>query len=206
MPHPRFLKLDAEKRRAILEAATAEFAENGFEGASYNRIIEVAGISKGAMYYYFDDKLDLYVTLLEDITDRALGGLGADSGMPEGVGFWDAMRAMSVKAWTFALEHPEMAALLKSVAAFPPRARREGRLGDLYRRWRQILRDMLAVGQAQGEVRTDRPLDLLVNIAEVLDEAIDLWLIDHIGELADDPVEEVVDMALDFWKRLLGPA
>ena len=34
---------------------------HGFENASLNRIIKKAGISKGAMYYYFDDKMDLYI-------------------------------------------------------------------------------------------------------------------------------------------------
>ncbi len=64
MPRPRFLKLDADKQRAILDAARTEFSECGFEAASQNRVIEAAGISKGALYYYFDDKNDLYLTVL----------------------------------------------------------------------------------------------------------------------------------------------
>ncbi len=51
MPLPRFEKLDEPRRRAILAAAAEEFGDLGFDGASYNRIIKRAGISKGAMYY-----------------------------------------------------------------------------------------------------------------------------------------------------------
>ena len=65
MPLPRFDKLDDPRKRAILAAAAEELAERGFAGASYNRIIERAGISKGAMYYYFADKDDLYRTVLQ---------------------------------------------------------------------------------------------------------------------------------------------
>ena len=205
MPRRRFLKLDPQKRLNILEAAKAEFAENGFDNASYNTIIKRAGLSKGAMYYYFDDKLDLYVTVLEDVTEKALVVMGYDDNVELGGSFWEAMREMCVRAWTFALEHPEMAALLKSISAFPPQIRREGRLGELDAKWRSMLIEMLKQGQAQGEIRTDQPIELLSNVAYALDEAVDMWLIDNMDVLADDPVEQVVGMVLDYWMRLLKP-
>ena len=205
MPRPRFYKLDQNKRETILAAAKAEFAERGFEGASYNRIIELAGLSKGAMYYYFDDKLDLYVTVLEEVSEVMFAAMPfGESWQPEG-DFWDAVRDMSLRAWAFAVEHPELAALWKGVGALPRQARNEGRLGELYDRFRKITHNLLEVGQAQGQVRTDRSPDLLVEVALALDEALDFWLLDHLGELAEDPAEEVVDMVLDFWKRLLRP-
>jgi AcrR family transcriptional regulator len=205
MPRPRFYKLAEDKRAAILAAAKSEFAERGFDGASYNRIIELAGLSKGAMYYYFDDKLDLYVTVLEEVLEVMFGAMGfAEGWQPEG-DFWDAVRDMSLEAWVFAVEHPELAALWKGVGALPREARNQGRLGELYDRFRNFARSLLQAGQAQGQVRTDRSLDLLVEVTTALDEALDFWLIEHLDEVADDPAEEVVDMVLDFWRRLLRP-
>ena len=64
MPLPRFSKLPAARREAILEAALREFSEHGFEQASLNAILSRTGTSKGAAYYYFADKRDLYVTTL----------------------------------------------------------------------------------------------------------------------------------------------
>ena len=64
MPRPRFNKLTAEKRESILEAAAKEFATHGFEGASLNQILSNAGISKGAAYYYFDDKAPYQIFVL----------------------------------------------------------------------------------------------------------------------------------------------
>jgi AcrR family transcriptional regulator len=206
MPRPRFLKLDPEKQKAILDAARAEFAQNGYESASYNRIIEVAGLSKGAMYYYFDDKLDVYATLLEDVNRQmmAIIGMGDGSFQPDG-DFWQMMRDISTKGWTFAVEEPELATLMKGITALPRKARNEGRIGALYSQWRTMLSEMLRAGQASGQVRTDRELALLVEVAIGLDEALDVWLIDHMGELVEVPVDEVVDMVLDFWKRVLTP-
>lgn len=60
MVRPRFAKLSPQQQQAILGVALDEFAAHGFHGASLNRVIQAAGISKGSMYYYFDDKDDLY--------------------------------------------------------------------------------------------------------------------------------------------------
>lgn len=49
----------------ILNAAMAEFAEHGYKRASTNRIVEAAGIGKGMLFYYFENKLRLYNYLIE---------------------------------------------------------------------------------------------------------------------------------------------
>lgn len=60
MPKQTFLNLPAEKRAQIVDAAVEEFAENGLENASTNRIIASSEISKGSFYQYFDDKQDVF--------------------------------------------------------------------------------------------------------------------------------------------------
>src|SRR5689334_2000875 len=64
MPRPRFDRLSSERRAALLEAAAQEFAQHGYADASLNHILERAGVSKGAVYYYFDDKEDLFLTVV----------------------------------------------------------------------------------------------------------------------------------------------
>lgn len=60
----KFESLDVEKQQRILESAMKEFAENGYEQASTNRIVKEAGIGKGMLFYYFKSKRDLYEYLL----------------------------------------------------------------------------------------------------------------------------------------------
>lgn len=61
--NPSFLRLNREKQDRVLDAALVEFAGEGFDGASTNRIVERAGISKGSLFKYFSSKDDLYVYL-----------------------------------------------------------------------------------------------------------------------------------------------
>lgn len=59
-----FFELPEEKQQNILRAAFAEFAERGYERASTNTIIKQAGISKGLLFYYFNNKQELFNTLV----------------------------------------------------------------------------------------------------------------------------------------------
>ena len=59
-----FNKVSEEKRNKILDAAIVEFAEHGFDSANINNIAQNSGISVGSMYKYFDNKEDLFLTII----------------------------------------------------------------------------------------------------------------------------------------------
>jgi AcrR family transcriptional regulator len=57
----------SETRRRLLEAATAEFAREGYNGANINRISRAAGFAKGTIYNYFPSKRALMLELIDMI-------------------------------------------------------------------------------------------------------------------------------------------
>lgn len=61
---PKFFSLEPDKRERIINAALNEFARNGYGKASTNEIIKEAGISKGSLFNYFNNKKELYLFLL----------------------------------------------------------------------------------------------------------------------------------------------
>src|SRR6185436_2083335 len=60
-----------ERRRQILSAAKAVFAEAGYHGASIHAIIERAQIARGTFYLYFASKAAVF----DSILDQALADL-----------------------------------------------------------------------------------------------------------------------------------
>ncbi len=56
---------------AILEAAEKIMLEEGYEQANTNRIAEVAGVSIGSLYQYFQDKEAIASSLVERTISRA---------------------------------------------------------------------------------------------------------------------------------------
>jgi len=67
----------------ILEAATAEFAARGYDGARIEAIARRAGVNKALLYYYFPNKGELYRRLvLEHLTAAGATLEGAAAGAP----------------------------------------------------------------------------------------------------------------------------
>lgn len=62
---PLFSRLEPEKQARVLEAAKAEFAQNGFTRANINVIADRAGVSVGSMYKYFLSKEALFLAVID---------------------------------------------------------------------------------------------------------------------------------------------
>ncbi|SFH96829.1 TetR/AcrR family transcriptional regulator [Albimonas pacifica] len=61
---------DPAKRAQILEGAARAFLEKGFDAASMEDVRRAAGVSKGTIYVYFADKVELFEALVADKRDR----------------------------------------------------------------------------------------------------------------------------------------
>ncbi len=54
------------KRQQILDGARKIFLAQGFDGASMGEIARTAGVSKGTLYVYFDNKEQLFETIAQE--------------------------------------------------------------------------------------------------------------------------------------------
>ncbi|HKP27349.1 MAG TPA: TetR family transcriptional regulator [Dongiaceae bacterium] len=76
---PRWRRRAADRPREILDAALTVFVEKGFAATKLDDVAVAAGISKGLLYRYFDNKAELFkavvrqtlVTTIRDVGDRA---------------------------------------------------------------------------------------------------------------------------------------
>lgn len=55
---------DKETKERLLESARAEFAEKGYMKASLRKICAGAGVTTGALYFFFKDKEDLFTAIV----------------------------------------------------------------------------------------------------------------------------------------------
>lgn len=63
---------DPVKREQILDGAKRIFLRDGFDAASMNDITREAGVSKGTIYVYFENKEDLFGALIERERNRVV--------------------------------------------------------------------------------------------------------------------------------------
>jgi AcrR family transcriptional regulator len=67
-------KLGSSRER-LLDAAVQVFARDGYSGTSIDRIAAEAGLSKGAVYWNFVSKEELFFALLDERIDRRIRAL-----------------------------------------------------------------------------------------------------------------------------------
>jgi TetR/AcrR family transcriptional repressor of mexJK operon len=63
----------ARKHRGIMEAATALFLRDGYQGTSMDAVAAAAEVSKQTVYAHFTDKTTLFTAIVENTLDRTGG-------------------------------------------------------------------------------------------------------------------------------------
>jgi AcrR family transcriptional regulator len=205
MPRPRFDKLEPARRDAILKVAAEEFAEHGFEAASYNRIIERSGLSKGALYYYFDDKEDLYVTVLKHALQRLVVPVEELSTVKDAASFWREFELWYRRCLVAFQQDPHAVALARSLVKAMSRGAVHGVVVELRRFGMAWMHAFVQHGQEVGAVRRDLPPDLLPALLMALEEGIDLWLGERIGGMDATELEETAVVLTKLYRRVAEP-
>jgi AcrR family transcriptional regulator len=85
---------DPAKREKILDGAKRCFFDLGFEAASMNEITSEAGVSKGTLYVYFQDKEDLFAELID--RERSKLMVLAQHELDDGQSIADALQRFGV--------------------------------------------------------------------------------------------------------------
>jgi AcrR family transcriptional regulator len=159
-------RIRAAQRAEILAAARMVFARRGL-AATIDEVAATAGVSHGLAYRYFASKAELFRALAEEALTRPPGGPEA----PELVGTpGQRLRRVISVLVANRREHPETFQLLSHVLndpAAPPDllalAERRGR------EFRRRLRELIAEGQASGEVAGDDTDQLVTAVSACLD-------------------------------------
>jgi len=132
----------------ILSAALTEFSARGYADASIDDIAARAGVTKGAVYYWFHDKADIARDLQRQLAERLAEDAVATIDPAD-----DAVTNLirGFEAWLRALErHDEARFFLRDCWAIPELA--DSRRED----WVGPVRELLADGIQRGDLA---PLD-----------------------------------------------
>lgn len=71
------------RRQAILEAGLAIFAAEGFQTTKLDDVAEKAGVAKGTIYLYFNDKQDLFEQIARDAIAPVIARLEGVAKLPD---------------------------------------------------------------------------------------------------------------------------
>jgi AcrR family transcriptional regulator len=206
MPRSRFLRIDAASRRRILEAAAAEFASHGYEQASLNHVIGALGLSKGAFYYYFDGKADLFGAVIESAWEALQPPETFDLESLDPTTFWPRLEGLLRSVRQRVLDLPWLSGVARLLYHPLPDAGLDQLAAAKFGRARAWLSDVLVRGQDLGVVRRDLPPELLLSVLTAADQASDHWLVDHQDQLDLVARDRLLHEIFDLSRRMAEPA
>jgi AcrR family transcriptional regulator len=146
-------RLAPEARRTeLMDAALDAFGELGFERASLQDVADRAGVTKGAIYHYFDSKEQLLIELMRE---RLLPAIETDEELIRAAeGSRDeVLRTMLVRMWR-RFQAPGQIELARLAMTELPKYPELGRIlyQEIALRSREVLRRALEWGVERGEL------------------------------------------------------
>ncbi|MDP3802450.1 TetR/AcrR family transcriptional regulator [Brevundimonas sp.] len=154
---PKFRRRPADRPAEILAAALEVFAERGFQAARLEEVARRAGVSKGALYLYFETKADLFRAVVTDAISPNLERVKMMAAAP--VPFEQAVRmGVGMLARTVVTDR-RITGVVKLVIA---ESRNHPELATI---WHEtvvqpgitLMSGLIAAAQARGEVRAGDP-------------------------------------------------
>lgn len=159
MPKSTFDKIAADKRERLLREAATLFAERGFAGTDIAELASRAGVAKGSIYNYFDDKDELYTFVCRDGLARSRRAVYGE--LDRG---WDVYRQLDHifrAGIEFVRAQPEYVVLYINVAS-PGMARFAEELSlEVETYTSEHLRRTIREGIEAGVVRRDVDVDMV---------------------------------------------
>ncbi len=141
------LKRTERSRALILDAAEIAFRELGFEGATVHVIAERAGLTRKTVYNLFGSKEDIALSLIARAEAR---DTDYRERIAEGQHAVTLLEAVLIDSAHWCMANPAVARLALVPAQRPSLEPPSGRPS-----FQGLVRDILALGQAQGLIRKD---------------------------------------------------
>jgi AcrR family transcriptional regulator len=166
----------AERPQEILEAAFTEFSRHGYAQTTLDRIAERAGVTKGTIYVYFENKEHLFISMVREITKTTLDTVHDMFESHDG-STADLLRAQFSFIYQHIVEDRRRREVLRMLIAEAPRfpALADRYHDEILRPCLGMLRQAIQRGIDRGEIRNTA----IINSPQVVIAPIalvDLWM------------------------------
>ena len=167
-------------KQRLLQAALKTFSRRGYAATTLEAVAEAAGVTRGAVYWHFRGKAELYNTLMQRLAAR--GGAVVAEAVAEGGPLPAVLRRIFVRQLALIETDAEVRALAElrlfktePAAELAPGRRQQAQAGL---QTLAQLAEVIGQAAARGEVRADlAPEALATAFLALQNGAIHLWLL-----------------------------
>lgn len=167
--------VSAERKEQILEAAKVSFTERGFSKTRMSDIAEKSGLSKGALYLYFESKDAIILSLLEKVFESELQDLKSlledERSAEERLLIYVERGAEDIqnmlKWMPLIYEFLVLAFRRDSIKKF---------IRSFYKRNMDLLENLIQQGIDAGEFQASSAQDAAISVGSIIEGTIMLWM------------------------------
>ncbi len=152
-----FRQLPPDKQERVLDAALTEFSEQGYQGASLNRLVAQAGIAKGSLYQYFPNKEGIFRHIFHFALGQVERTLTAVKEESLAEGFFARLEKSLLAGVAFLREHPRVFGLYLQIQFEKNVPFREELLAAVRRHATEYFASLVRRAQTRGELRPGVP-------------------------------------------------
>jgi len=206
MPKETFFNLQEEKQKRILGCIFDEFSEHPYEEASISRVVKNAGIAKGSFYQYFEDKMDMYLYIIQLIADMKLKYLEKIEVKLENVDFFEYFRGLYYGGFRFANSHPKISKIGMFLMRSNSDELKRTVVETNYQLAIEFYTKLIERGISEGAIRSDINKELLANLfIHMPTNVVDFFFKKYeSGSYNDKELKEMIEEMIDILKYGIG--
>ncbi len=193
----------AQTRESLLNAALVEFSEKGYGSATLEEIAAAAGLTRGAIYWHFGGKAQIFQALVQERFTRI--GSMLSQAFTLGGSPYERLQRILVHSLTIAENDPDYRAILE-LSWFKMEMTPELEAGMKERAeatWAFLdtISGLIRSGVRQGEFRADlNPRDGAITAVGFLNGITSLWLMSPDQFSLSEKAESLVDIFLNGFR------
>jgi AcrR family transcriptional regulator len=161
-------KSSDERREQILTAARKCFIERGYETTRMSDISRESGLSKGGIYFHFESKMHVFISLVDDEYETSMTELAE---VAEGPGSMSTklleLAQRFLTSFAFASDRPNFFVVMSEVGLREPVVKQK--LLAMQNHYIDMLEHFLAAGVDSGEIRPVHPRSAAIFVKSLLD-------------------------------------
>lgn len=193
------MNLPEEKKEKIFREAIKEFGKKGYEKGNIGEIAKNAGVAKGSMYQYFQDKKELYMYCVKESYNVSMRYGFSKINNFEEANIFDFVYQGFKDTWPFLKEEKELYIFLLKVAYENKHTIKDAALTYLLEQSRIFMRKLIEANKEKGYIRKDISTESII----IFIEGVSARMKEHMREMAEQNHKELYDMEFEDYEKFI---
>ncbi|WP_223067308.1 TetR/AcrR family transcriptional regulator [Paenibacillus caui] len=154
MPKDTFFNLSEEKQDKVMRSAISEFLNQGFEKGNIGEIAKQAGVAKGSMYQYFENKKELFLYSVRWAMDIMTKKYSSIQSVPAN-NLFESLYQSSKETWRQFKVEKELTIFLQDVFLGKFSSVADESLAQMMKMSDEFVLQLIRDGKKNGTIRND---------------------------------------------------